>query len=598
MYIAAVTILVVSVFTWLSKTFGLVNISMRVDSPMIIDMPKIDEIMERNNQAITDSKVNSSETSLSVLWYARIDQGTGGDGFARESIDFMTPLAKLMSFGWYGECSVSDLKISSVYKDLNPRDKGLMMRLFINGSKINNNFMLKDQNVISLIFDQPTRYDDLFVRTRLKYSTYNIGRAMFETSWIPNKWEYYINEHLDELWVPSKFAYNIFKKAGVYIPIKIIQEGFDSNVYNGDLKVTRDSEDRSSHERVTAARTITEMRNTFFPHCKELDTIFITVGKMENRKGIEALIEVFFQKFSKDDPVCLYIRSDLPSRNKRRVAKIQNTGLRIKEMGRLTSIDLAKVYTSADVFVLPTHGEGWGRPIMEAMASGLPVIVPFWSGLTDFVSPEYALTIPVTEWVPAFAKEDGAIGGKRYGEIHQWAKINTTKLKEILEWTVQNPKKAKEIGLKGRTVMFERFERNMVAKTVADRLIEIKTEILAKGVASYKDIKALKNKERVLENTYGDHGAPGRIQDIRNQLNTLERLADSSDKSLEKIVEELKKEQTVKSTLGYLKTGEEQDNEQHEEGPPALSDNDMGIDPEDIDQEEEQNRHNEGDEED
>lgn len=63
--------------------------------------------------------------------------------------------------------------------------------------------------------------------------------------------------------------------------------------------------------------------------------------------------------------------------------------------------------------MLPTHGEGWGRPIMEAMASGLPVIVPYWSGLTDFVSPDYALTIPVTEWVPAFAKEDWALGGKR-----------------------------------------------------------------------------------------------------------------------------------------------------------------------------------------
>ena len=351
MYIAAVTVLVVSVFTWLSKTFGLVNISMRVDSPMIIDMPKIDAIMTRN-EAMTNisvntsiTKANTSDESLSVLWYARINQGPGGDGFARESIDFMTPLSKLVPFGWYGECTVSDLKISSVYKDLSPKDKGLMMRLFINGSRINNNFMLKETNVISLIFDQPSRFEELFVRTRLKFSTYNIGRAMFETSWIPNRWEYYINEFLDELWVPSQFAYNIFKKAGVYIPIKIIQEGFDSNIYNGDLKVARDSEDHSPEERQAAGKTIDEMRKEFFPHCNAGDTIFITVGKMENRKGIEALIEVFFQKFSKSDAVCLYIRSDLPSRNMRRVNKVQNAGLRIKEMGRLTSIDLAKVYT-------------------------------------------------------------------------------------------------------------------------------------------------------------------------------------------------------------------------------------------------------------
>ena len=32
------------------------------------------------------------------------------------------------------------------------------------------------------------------------------------------------------------------------------------------------------------------------------------------------------------------------------------------------------MYRSMDCFVLPTRGEGWGRPIVEAMAMGLPVI--------------------------------------------------------------------------------------------------------------------------------------------------------------------------------------------------------------------------------
>ena len=130
----------------------------------------------------------------------------------------------------------------------------------------------------------------------------------------------------------------------------------------------------------------------------------------------------------------------------------------------------------------------------------------------------------------------------RYAEIHQWAKIDTAKLKDILEWVVLNPDKAREIGLKGRKAMFEKFERNMVAQTVADRISEIKKEILAKGIASYKSVKLLKNKERALENTYGDHGVPDALNDVRNRLNTLERLADSSDKSLDKIVEELRKQ--------------------------------------------------------
>jgi len=33
-----------------------------------------------------------------------------------------------------------------------------------------------------------------------------------------------------------------------------------------------------------------------------------------------------------------------------------------------------------------THGEGFGLPIFEASYSGLPIIVPLWSGHVDFLS--------------------------------------------------------------------------------------------------------------------------------------------------------------------------------------------------------------------
>ena len=44
--------------------------------------------------------------------------------------------------------------------------------------------------------------------------------------------------------------------------------------------------------------------------------------------------------------------------------------------------DLPKLYKAADAFVLPSRGEGWGRPHVEAMAMGLPVIATNWSGST------------------------------------------------------------------------------------------------------------------------------------------------------------------------------------------------------------------------
>jgi glycosyltransferase involved in cell wall biosynthesis len=42
------------------------------------------------------------------------------------------------------------------------------------------------------------------------------------------------------------------------------------------------------------------------------------------------------------------------------------------------SLAYRDMYASADVFVLPTHAEGFGRPIIEAMSMGLPAIATAW----------------------------------------------------------------------------------------------------------------------------------------------------------------------------------------------------------------------------
>jgi glycosyltransferase involved in cell wall biosynthesis len=46
---------------------------------------------------------------------------------------------------------------------------------------------------------------------------------------------------------------------------------------------------------------------------------------------------------------------------------------------------LARVYSSFDVYLSTTQGEGWGLPCLEAMACGIPGIVPDYSGLGSWV---------------------------------------------------------------------------------------------------------------------------------------------------------------------------------------------------------------------
>jgi D-inositol-3-phosphate glycosyltransferase len=48
------------------------------------------------------------------------------------------------------------------------------------------------------------------------------------------------------------------------------------------------------------------------------------------------------------------------------------------------SREMAKVYSALDVYTTTTQGEGWGLPCLEAMACGVPCVVPDWSALGDW----------------------------------------------------------------------------------------------------------------------------------------------------------------------------------------------------------------------
>lgn len=68
----------------------------------------------------------------------------------------------------------------------------------------------------------------------------------------------------------------------------------------------------------------------------------------------------------------------------------------------VTDSVLNEIYNSFDVFTLPTGGEGWGLPILEAMAAGLPVLVTDYSAHTDYVRNAGEL-IMVNDWITSKA---------------------------------------------------------------------------------------------------------------------------------------------------------------------------------------------------
>ena len=69
---------------------------------------------------------------------------------------------------------------------------------------------------------------------------------------------------------------------------------------------------------------------------------------------------------------------------------------------------LVETYRGADIFCLPSVEEGFGMVVLEAMASGLPVVVSDQVGARDAISGEAGIVVPVAD-VDALAEALRAI---------------------------------------------------------------------------------------------------------------------------------------------------------------------------------------------
>jgi hypothetical protein len=76
--------------------------------------------------------------------------------------------------------------------------------------------------------------------------------------------------------------------------------------------------------------------------------------------------------------------------------RIEALGLagRIVLAGDVDERGLEEHYAQSDVFVLPTHYEGYGMALAEALAHGLPVVSPTAGAVPDTVPPAAGLLVP------------------------------------------------------------------------------------------------------------------------------------------------------------------------------------------------------------
>lgn len=97
--------------------------------------------------------------------------------------------------------------------------------------------------------------------------------------------------------------------------------------------------------------------------------VMLYVGRLSPEKEIDVLIKTYFVLRQQD--IRLVIVGEGPDRT--RLQQLNQDGS-ILFTGSLTGKNLSEVYASADVFCFASQVETFGNVVLEAMASGLPVI--------------------------------------------------------------------------------------------------------------------------------------------------------------------------------------------------------------------------------
>ena len=190
-----------------------------------------------------------------------------------------------------------------------------------------------------------------------------INWTVFESTVIPEGLLNLYRNDTSILWIPSEWGRQVAIDNGIDPKrIDVVPEGVDPAIFNPYLN----------------PKQLRPYR-------------FLTVGKYEVRKSYREIFEAFAQEFANDPAVELVVKSgffqDVERKGQEMVRDIESYGcnnIRLlwstQELGTIRDL-----YRQADCFVFPSKAEGWGLPLIEAAATGLPLITTNYSAQTEFL---------------------------------------------------------------------------------------------------------------------------------------------------------------------------------------------------------------------
>ena len=367
--------------------------------------------------------------------------------------------------------------------DADPNDKVIIDRLMVDVN-------LERQPDVHIHIVIPNEFQPV--------AKYNIGiTAGIETTACPPEWIEGMNR-MDLNIVPSKFTKETLEnmsfdrvdeqskeKIGelkVNKPIEVLFEGTDTNIFKKTKVFSKELTDK-------------------FSKIKE-DFCFLFVGHWlqgdlgNDRKDAGMLVKTFLETFKnvKNSPALLMKSSGATFSlidKREMLVKIEDIKKTVDAKvlpniyllhGDLTDDEMNELYNHPKVksHVTFTHGEGFGRPLLEASISQKPVIAPNWSGHVDFLTKNLSVLLGGT--MKKVSKQSFQKG--IYVKDSYWFTVNYQMASKILKNVFQNYSRFALNAAKQGTINKSRFSLNKMTeifeKVLDDNVPEFPKEVKLK----------------------------------------------------------------------------------------------------------------------
>ncbi|EME29340.1 glycosyl transferase family 1 [Galdieria sulphuraria] len=413
--------------------------------------------------------------NLSVLWLGPFKAGSG---YGQESLNLLLSIADklpLLKAAYFGDKVYSrtldafSKRVLDFFESLEPTCEELPSYYCDKSDIIDINCPC-NRTAKGKLFDIVVIHSvpEGWVRKMLDVGAYKVGRTVFESDSVPKSWIEPVNKFVDELWVPSQFNVQGFQSSGVKKPVIAIPQCVEFPNWN-----------------IASLRRSIKYRYG----CHKNDFIFLSVFAWNERKGLKYLLEAYGSEFSSEDDVCLLLltrsysgASKLPELNQtvanmlRKYRRLDIPSFQL--VSQISDEELPKVYAASNSFVLATRGEGWARPIMEAIFYELPVIATNWSGHTEYFGEDTGFPVRV-ERLEKYSGKEAEM--KPYVGLHL-AVPSISDLRLKMRQVMLDTDTVRSRVQKAKRMIMTRYNPETIGDQILSHFIRIKKSLLSGSV--------------------------------------------------------------------------------------------------------------------